>query len=445
MRTATLTLLAVATAACRPAPVMEPAPAEWQAATAIPDRPEDPADPMARMVWMMQYDNRDFDATWAFLNDVATPGPDRDVALGAAAFLGVFELSRVDVLDAGVAAFDRAIEARPEDARLPLWRAMLLWKAAYLDGDEAAIASAYDLLRETGEPYAGFTLFGMTMSVAADREATPELISEGVAAYQTIFDRTLGYQVGDGGWRAERLGDWEHAPYNQPGTGVMYGDLLLMDGDVEAAEDAYWQALNTNLAYKWPFRDVALEQFDRLDSRRDGLSGQPSTDVPFGAAWLGARGADDTAELPGFGGRIGNGTCTVCHTGLSAYDADTVAAREMGYVRFRYEKPAEIDTPFPVFLGLDGPEPEEPPAGLTVGQLQVGDRSIDNGDGTFTAVLPLEPGRWFVVGEIDTGPENGLVLTTYMRNGIGAPRYLDVEAGMITDFTDGPALRWTVE
>jgi hypothetical protein len=122
-----------------------------------------------------------------------------------------------------------------------------------------------------------------------------------------------------------------------------------------------------------------------------------------------------------------------------------VAARDMGYVRFRYEQPEGVDTPFPVFLGIDGPEPEQPPAGLTVGQLLVEDRTVDNGDGTFTTVLPLAPGRWFVVGEIDTDTSDEEILTTYMRSSIGAPRYLDVEAGMITDVTDGPALRWVAE
>jgi tetratricopeptide (TPR) repeat protein len=435
--------VAFAALGCRPAPVMETAPAEWSAPTVVPERPSDPDDPMARMVWMMQYDNRDFDATWAFLSDAATPGPQRDLALGAAAFLGVFELSRVDVLQDGIAAFDRAIEAYPEDARLPLWRAMFVWKAAYLDGDEARVAEAYDLLRETGEPYAGFTLFGMTMSVAADRDADAELVKEGLDAYQTIFDSTLSYQVGDEGWRANRLGDWSHAPYNQPGTGALYGDLLLLDGDVDGAEEAYWQALNTNLAYKWPFRSVVEERMGRLEEVRDGLLSEE--EVAFGAGWVGARGVDGEAELDGFGGRIGNGTCTVCHSALTAHDADTVAARDMGYVRFRYEQPEGVDTPFPVFLGIDGPEPEQPPAGLTVGQLLVEDRTVDNGDGTFTTVLPLAPGRWFVVGEIDTDTSDEEILTTYMRSSIGAPRYLDVEAGMITDVTDGPALRWVAE
>jgi hypothetical protein len=154
---------------------------------------------------------------------------------------------------------------------------------------------------------------------------------------------------------------------------------------------------------------------------------------------------DEALALDGFEGRIGNGSCTVCHTALTAFDSDAVAPKEVGYVRFRFEQPEGVDTPFPVFLGLDGPEPEERPAGLNVGPLRIRDRMTTD-DGISTTVLALEPGRWFVVGQLDggtTAPE--ISQSTYMPNSIGAPRFLDVEAGRITDVTDSPALRWAPE
>ena len=43
---------------CLPVPIVDDAPAEWLEPSVIPDAPVDPDDPMARMIWMMQYDNR---------------------------------------------------------------------------------------------------------------------------------------------------------------------------------------------------------------------------------------------------------------------------------------------------------------------------------------------------------------------------------------------------
>ncbi|MEM6929353.1 MAG: hypothetical protein AAF602_20610, partial [Myxococcota bacterium] len=64
----------------------------------------------------------------------------------------------------------------------------------------------------------------------------------------------------------------------------------------------------------------------------------------------------------------------------------------------------------------------------------------------FTTVLALKPGRWFVVGSTRGGLASpDAEWSTYMRNALGAPRYLDVEAGRITDVSESPPLRWTVE
>ena len=445
MRTTLSLLTIVAVAACRPAPVMEEAPAAWTGPTAIPDAPTDPDAPMARMMWMMQYDNRDFDDTWAFLRDTATPGAQRDLALGAAALLGAFELSRFEAIPDGIAALDRAIPAFPEDARLPLWRAALVWVDAYRSGDRQAIEAAYDGLRDTSQDYRGFTLFGLTLAIAADADADPALYQEGAEAYEDIVADTLGYQVGDEGWRVRRLGDWSSNRYNLPGTSALEADMLLLAGDLEAAETSYWEAVNTNLSHEWPFRGVVQERRDRIEDLQEGLVAEPPTDWAFGGAWRGARGVTGERSLEGYGGRIGNGSCTICHTALTTRDADpagAVEAAEVGWVRFRWEAPEGIDTPFPVFLGLDGPEPEEPPAGLSVGQVLVDGRTTRDED-LYTTTMALQPGRWFVVGAIDPGPDRPeLAQSTYLPTAIGSPRYVEVEAGRITDVTDSPPLRW---
>lgn len=436
-------LLTLALAAgCHPAPTFESPPAAWTAPTTIPDAPADPGAPMARMMWMMQYDNRDFDATWGFLHDTATDGPQRDLAIGAAALMGAFELSRFDVIDDGIAALDRAIEAYPDDARLPLWKATLEWMAAYRDGDPEAVAAAYEGLRDTSQDYAGFTLFGLTLALAGDAHASPELLEEGLAAYDAIVADTLGYQVGDEGWRVRRLGDWSANPYNLPGTAALQADMQLLNGDVEGARSSYWEAINRNLSYKWPFREQVQARLDRIDALQEGLTAAPPTEWAYGAGWLGARGITEEQTLEGFAGRIGNGSCTLCHTALTAHDAATVEDEAVGWVRFRWEAPEGIDTPFPVFLGLDGPEPVDPPAGLSVGQVLVDERTT-SADGLYTTTMALEPGRWFVVGAIDAGPDRPeLSQSTYLPSPIGTPRYIDVEAGQITDLTDSPPLQW---
>ncbi|NVB41090.1 hypothetical protein G6O69_24840 [Pseudenhygromyxa sp. WMMC2535] len=81
--------LVVLCAACnQPDPVYVPAPEHLLSATSVPDMPENPDDPWARLLWTMNYDLREFDATWTWLEDEATPGLERDRSMGAAALLG---------------------------------------------------------------------------------------------------------------------------------------------------------------------------------------------------------------------------------------------------------------------------------------------------------------------------------------------------------------------
>jgi len=194
---------------------------------------------MARVVWTMKYDLRTLDDTWTWLEDSVPDSDEKFRALGAAALLGVFESGDYDLIQPGIGAFDRAITAFPDDARLPLWRAMLVWMQAYQANDTQGIADGYQLLRDTSQDYAGFTLFGLTMSIAGDRNAHAELFTEGASAYASVGAETLALQFEGAARTPERLGEWDAVRYNQPGTSVLTADMALLAGDLETATGEY--------------------------------------------------------------------------------------------------------------------------------------------------------------------------------------------------------------
>jgi len=53
--------------------------------------------------------------------------------------------------------------------------------------------------------------------------------------------------------RARRIWDSPIAPYNLPAMQAMIGDLALRRGDPQAATRAYYPAINSNFAPRWPW------------------------------------------------------------------------------------------------------------------------------------------------------------------------------------------------
>ena len=73
-----LLLAALVSASGCPQPEVEysPAPAHLLEAWETPPMPTDVADPWARVVWTLNFDLREFDATWTWLLDEVEPGLD---------------------------------------------------------------------------------------------------------------------------------------------------------------------------------------------------------------------------------------------------------------------------------------------------------------------------------------------------------------------------------
>jgi len=75
------------------------APASFVSAVATPTRPTDAANPLAAVIWTLNYDLRQFDTVWTWLHTDVPAGPERSRAIGAAALIAVAELDRLAVID----------------------------------------------------------------------------------------------------------------------------------------------------------------------------------------------------------------------------------------------------------------------------------------------------------------------------------------------------------
>jgi hypothetical protein len=428
------------------APEYSPAPGRLLSATEVPARPDDPDDPWARVLWTMNYDLRELDATWAWLLDEATPGLERDRAMGAAALLGVAELDRFDLLDAGVEALTLAIAADPSDGRLPSWRAYLITLQAMRAGDAEATAAGYERLRAATSAYPSFSIFGVTLAVAGDPHATPELIAEALGEYDRLSVDYGELQYSDDPRdhrRSSRLGDWASAPYNMPGTQALMGDMAARAGFGDRATQHWYIALNANEAYRWPFRAELLERLE-LGPEAVAAAIEAGELMPLGARHVGAIATPEPYRDPRFDGRIGNGSCTICHTRLSAFDdpsgeSDILA---VGWIRGTMVLPADVPNPTPNLFAL--PDPETIPTGFMLGRvvwdqrLQRTPMPVPEPGAEIEYMIPVRPGKVFVAGRI--GVSDRIDYQGYLARGLRRPRYIEVRAGEIADITGGRPL-----
>lgn len=435
-------LAALVLSACpQPEPEYSPAPEHLLRATEVPAMPADPEDPWARLLWTMNYDLREFEATWDWLESEATPGLERDRSLGAAALLGVAELDRFDLLEPGVAYLDLAIAGDPEDGRLPAWRAYLVTLEAMRAGDSAGVEAGYEQLRAATEHYTSFSLFGLTLAAAGDPSADAELLQEADDLYELLREDYGALQYSDEALAAERgsrLGDWASAPYNMPGTQALMGDMAARTGDYDGAKRNWYTALRTNEAYRWPFRE---ELEARLELGPEAVADAIAAGElqPFGARFEGALGTPASRFDPRFEGRVGNGSCTICHTRLSAFDdpSGESAVAEVGWIRGRMVLPEGVPNPMPNLFALPGQE--STPRGFRIGRLEweqdlYRDPNPAPAEGeTVEFMIATTPGLHFVAGRIGIG--DGVDYSAYTAKTIGPPRYIDVKAGQIADIT----------
>lgn len=407
----------------------------------------DPARPIEAVLWTLGYDLRTLDSTWEWLHQSVPESPERARAIGMAGLTGIAELGRFDLLAPTLAAFDRAIPALPGDARLPLWASFLRWAQVIQEGTPEDLTTAYGDLRAKSEEYPTFTLFGFTLAVAADAHAGPALIQEARSAYEYVVSATADLQFENDALQTERLrrmGDWRSAPYNLSGTQALIGDMHLRAGDLEAARDAYYTAIHANAGYRWPFRQLLQTRLENAESLMESFLVNDPNAPRLGAGWIHSQPAEPL--IPGFEGRIGNGTCTLCHTRLR--EADRIGGLEpvIGWARLRYDTPPEIRNPFPVFVALPDPDPEATPVGFSIGQSDLDQWSRQVDSDTYEVLLPVEPGSWFIAGQLfggELGEHSALRFETYTsKRFFGLPRFVDIRAGHVTDLTSTP-LRFT--
>jgi tetratricopeptide (TPR) repeat protein len=432
----------VGLAACGPArPVYSTVPTALTARVVVPEMPRNPADPLGQLVWVLNYDLREFDSTWAWLQALP-PSPERSRAIAVAILMGTAELDRRE-LTSDLSAFDEAIAAFPGDARLPLWRAFVVFLDALWANDRPRVAEARAALRATSTSYQGFTLFGLTLTTAADPEATEAELREALDAYESIrrdFEELQFDTSAEGRERALRLGDWASAPFNMAGTNALTGDIAMRVGDYELARRYYYTATRVNVASRWAWRAEVERRLADVEGLHTRFDVRPAQDHMLGARYRGAIGTPEEVSDPYFGGRVGNGSCTLCHTALGAPDAGLPNA-EVGWVRIRYARPEGTHTAQPVFFALPSDSDREAiPVGFSIGVVRNDVFGPYDPDAPFLDTWIQAPaGSWFIAGNIIRNEE--ATALAYTAKEFGMPRYIDVRVGEVADITDA-IMQW---
>lgn len=434
-----LMLLVLAMTACWQPP-RAPLPASFTAAEVVPARPFDRAHPMADVRWVLNYDVGQFDALWAWLNHEVPASAERSRAIGAASLIASAELDRDDLRSAGLTAFDQAIAAYPDDARLPLWRGFIRFQQATSANDAAGIAAALNDMRASTSHYPSFTPFGITLALGGSPNATHDQLEETRLAFRTVVDTTYDLQLASSGpdvTRGRRIWDSPIAPYNLPAMQAMIGDLAARMGNKDLALRGYYTALRLNNAPRWPWRAEVQRRLEHIDEVIAGFASKPATEYALGSRGQGAIGVTTKVTEPRFGGRIGNGSCTVCHTHVSNFDLGE-PVQQVGWVKVKVAPLKGVITPMPVsFLLPDGKDPI--PAGFAFGPTVdvAAGADFDSHDELFdgTQLIPAEPGRWFVAMQttVNAQPYQG-----YSAKELGMQRFFEVKAGEVIDFSQSP-------
>lgn len=430
-------LLLLAMTGCVSATRVEP-PRLLVEAEPMPTRPTDPDAPLDAVMWTMGYDLRAFDQVWDWL-EAQPASPERSRALGAAALLGVCELDRLDLAEPGLRAFEDAMLAFPDDDRLPMWHAFIRFAVARTEHDEAALEQALVDLRAASARYPAFNLVGLTLSIGGYEAADEALIEEAIDAFQAVTDETAALQTATDSVsieRTRRVFDSPIAPYGIPALMAMMGDMQLRRGDVNAARVHYYTAIHSNGAHRWPWRSEVERRLMEAEDVAAAMAARPATERAFGSHAIGSMGVPERITDARFGGRIGNGSCTVCHTHVSNAD-DGAAMPEIGWIRGRFLPIDGVETALPTVFALSD-DLTQPPVGFGIGPEIPADAPRDFSttstyDGTF--LVPTPPGSWFIAMRLQA---NGADYQGYAARELLQPMFVDVVAGEVTDMSAFP-------
>jgi len=428
-------------------------PDPWLLHTAeVPPPPDDPADPIARVIWTLNYDMREFDRTLAWLTDDVPAGPERTRALALTHMLGMAELGRREMIRPGVALFEQAIADRPDDKRFLLWHAYVKYMGAWVDGDDVELDESLDLLDACLPALPRFNLAGPELTVAGNPASSPETLRKARDALYGIMAATLDLQYADdeeGRYGLRRSWNSPIAPYLIPATFAMKGDISLLIGDVATARREYYKAAYESASYRWPWHAEVERRFREIDQVRTGFEAQPPTEYAFGSTFPWAMGTGDGYRIETFGGRVGNGSSSFCHSHVSLFDLPTPPELDVGWIRGRFAVEDEIPDPAPYFFAMPSTSKDAKPAGIAVGLAVPAEapRDFYDRDEYFNNefLITAAPGSYFVAGVLSTGEDGDGLLGTkkykgYSRRLFGLPRYYTVEAGKVADIRDQPIL-----
>jgi hypothetical protein len=443
-------LLFVATtlAGCAPSTTVSSRDPTWVAPEKIPPMPRDPRDPVARVSWVLGYDMREFDRAMRWLDKDVPEGPERTRARALAHMLGMGELGRAELIRPGIALFEQAARDFPGDGRLSLWHAYMLYMAAWIERDAELRDDALDRLWGCIPVDPRFNTVGPELTVAGDPAAAPATLEKARVALYDVMRETLDLQlVGDAVARAKLRRSWNSplTPYLISATFAMKGDISILTGDVATARREYYKAIHDSQAFRWPWRAEVARRFENTDAVAAGFA--DGGEYALGSTFPWARGVGPSYAIETFGGRVGNGTCTFCHSHVSVFDDTEATPPAVGWIRGQFRVDGEIPDPAPYFYALASTRKDAKPAGLYVGLQIPPDAPPDYylRDDLYRDefLLTVPPGRYFVAGVLSTGDDGkGRLGTTqykgYTRGFLGLPRYVTVEVGTVTDARDMP-------
>ena len=155
--------------------------------------------------------------------------------------------------------------------------------------------------------------------------------------------------------------------------------------------------------------------------------------------FAGALGTSESFVDPRFEGRVGNGSCTICHTRLGAFDdlGGDSSTVEVGFIRGTMVLPEGVPNPMPNLFALPGQD--STPKAFQIGRIQWDqDQSRDplpapEPGSEIEYMIATPPGLQFVAGRI--GVDDRVDYKAYTARTIGPPRYVEVKAGQIADIT----------
>ncbi len=204
--------------------------------------------------------------------------------------------------------FTSARDANPDDPRVPCWLGLTQIATGQFLGNQGLIDEGYATIDVGVEAYPEFNLFCRALAYGGLPTADPDFQIAIDSLYETLdlcFGEAVDRDVPDITPyldQATSEGDkrvcWNDAiaPHNAEGFYLFFGDLLVKNGDLEAANVVYEDARLVAEYDAWPFKAV--------------LEGRLTEDLAARSALY----QDDVATNdPPLGAGDASHGCTTCH------------------------------------------------------------------------------------------------------------------------------------